>query len=441
MAKIKPFKGIRFNVKEKENLQNLICPPYDIISAADQEYYYKKNEHNIIRIEFGKELANDDEKNNKYSRASAFLSNWIKQDVLQRESQPAIYIYQQQFKLKSGQDFTRTGIIALTEIEELSKGVILAHENTLSKPKSDRMNLMKECGANISPIYVLFEDEDQKVKKEILSFISNNQPTIDFVGLNEIKERLWVLTCENTIEFIEREFYSKKLYIADGHHRYETALNFKKEASQSQLYRYSEASSNYTMMLMVDMADPGLLILPTHRAIKGLKNFDKDNFLINSKEEFEVVVHRFESDSLEKRAEEVEKYLDGSVPGVFVLYSANSTDFIVFKLKSLESMEKVFPTKHPSFRELDVCILHKLLLEKFLGIGEEQLASQEFLTYTHSVMEGIEWTEAGDCDMVFFMAPTSVTQIRDVSLAGEKMPQKSTYFYPKPPTGLVLNKF
>jgi len=440
MAKIKPFEGIRYTTEKVDKLSDLLCPPYDIISASEQDMYYKKSEHNIIRIEFGKEYFEDDENDNKYTRASRYMTDWIEQNVLLRDKKPSIYIYQQQFH-SDGRLLTRTGFIALTKLEDLSKGVVLAHENTLSKPKTDRMNLMESCQANISQIYVLYEDSSKTLSKILFDYMSQNMPEVDVEGLHGIIERLWVVSEESILDEIVSCIADKKLFIADGHHRYETALNYRKKAMEKNNSHTGSEPYNYTMMLLVDMNDTGLLILPTYRALNELKDFNTQDFLIKAKEEFYVENHTLSGATIEKRATEIRKLLDDKGAGAFVLYDAVTTQCTTLKIKDFSSMEKVFPSKHVSYRNLDVCILHKLLLERLLGIGEEQLASQQYLTYTHDISEGLKWVEAGECQMLFFMSATSVKQVRDVSLAGEKMPQKSTYFFPKPPTGLVLNKF
>jgi len=441
MAEIQPFSGIRYNTQLAGGLNELICPPYDIISAAEQDMYYGKNKHNIIRIEFGKEYPADDEGSNKYLRASQYLTDWIEQDILLRDEQPSIYVYQQQFSLKNDMSFTRTGFIALAKLEDLSKGVVLAHENTLSKPKTDRMNLMKSCQANISQIYVLFEDNNRCISDLLTALMSQNKPDVEIEGIKGIIERLWVMSEKSVTDKIVSNMAEKKLFIADGHHRYETAINYRNYMIENNPSHTGKEAYNYTMMLMVDMNDPGLIILPTHRAISGLDNFNRDEFMDNASEEFDIVVYDLTGTTSNNRAIEIEKLLDEKGANTFLLYVADSSQCVALKLKDFSSMEKVYPTRHESYRNLDVCILHKLLLERFLGIGEQQLASQQYLTYTHDVSEGLKWVDSGICQMVFFMSATSVKQVRDVSLVGEKMPQKSTFFYPKPPTGLVLNKF
>lgn len=440
MAELKPFKGIRYNANKFDKLGDLLCPPYDIISVSEQEAYYQKSDYNIIRIEFGKEFPDDDEISNKYTRASRYMTDWIEQNILQKDERPSVYIYQQQFRVDE-RLLIRTGFVALTRLEELSEGVVLAHENTLSKPKSDRMNLMRSCHANISQVYVLYEDTEKSISKLLFDYVDNNIPALNEEGINGILERLWVVSEKSVLDKLALLMSDKKLFIADGHHRYETALNYRKKAAGKNDSHAGNEPYNYTMMLMVDMDDPGLLILPTHRAVNGLENFRKEEFIKSAEEEFDVVFHSLSEAKIENRASEIQKLLDDKGAGVFVFYDASSSQCITLKLKDFLSMKKVYPTKHVSFQNLDVCILHKLLLERFLGIGEEQLASQKYLMYTHDVSEGLKWVESGKCQMVFFMSATSVRQVRDVSLAGEKMPQKSTYFFPKPPTGLVLNKF
>lgn len=441
MAEIKPFQGVRYKTTNPEEISTLICPPYDIISPSEQSIYYEKNTCNAIRIEYGKEFPEDNDIDNKYTRASGYVNDWIERDILARDENPSIYVYQQIFKTYSEKILTRTGFIALTKLEDLSSGVVLAHENTLSKPKSDRMNLMQTCNANISPIYVLYEDREQCLSNVLLNHVSNTGANIDSEGINGIRERLWVVSDKTILDLVVQSMADKKLFIADGHHRYETALNFRQKSKEKNINHTGEEPYNFTMMLMVDIEDPGLIILPTHRAVNGLEGFSIETLINKAKEEFDIVIHKFNTNSLETRAEEIDNLLQYNSSGTFVLYVANASYCYIIKIKDYSIMEKVYPDRDSSFQKLDVCILHKLILENLLGIGEAQLASQQFLNYTHDVSEGMEWADSGKCQLVFFMAPTSVKQVRDVSLAGEKMPQKSTYFYPKPPTGLVINKF
>lgn len=440
MAVIKPFQGLRFNESIVGAIEDVICPPYDIISTEEQAMYYDKNPNNLIRVEFGKETAEDSDDDNKYLRASKFISDWVNNDVLIKEKNSSYYVYQQCFSLEDGKQFIRTGFIGLVKLEDYGSGVVLAHENTLSKPKADRFNLMTACKANISPIYVLFDDSEKHVVSILQKIVSERNPNVDIVGLGGIREKLWVVSDENLILAITDFMAQKKLYIADGHHRYDTALNYRNKAAGDNENHTGDESYNYTMMLMVEIDDPGLLVLPTHRAIKGLNSFDMESVLKAAKEDFEVSVTDFKSDSLEERANEIGKVLESTQPASFVLCD-NNASYVHFKLKDFSVMDKVYPDRHMSYRTLDVCILHKLLLEKLLGIGDAQLASQQYITYTHNILEGLRWLGTDMADMLFFMSATSVVQIRDCSLAGEKMPQKSTYFFPKPPTGLVINKF
>lgn len=442
MAKVIPFRGLRYNLDIVGDISNVITPPYDIISKEEQEDFYSKNPYNSIRLELPKELSGDDKCNNKYTRAGETLENWIVQKVLVKEAVDCFYIYQQEFSLDGKETYIRTGIIGLVRLEEFDKGIVLPHENTLSKPKADRLQLMRACNANFSQVFGLYDDTEKKIPALIKDYCSKHMPDMmTDKGVVGAVERIWAVQDSEFIKQIEMSFKDKKLYIADGHHRYETALAYRDELRARDSNHTGDELYNYVMMTLVDMDDPGLIILPTHRMINGIKDFDINSFVHKLGEHFEVEQINVQSHNLQDKVQIAQEILDKKGLHTFVLYAHNKEIFYSLSLRSMNIMETLHPDRHSSYLDLDVSILHTLILNNLLGIGEKELKNQDYLEYTHSVSEGIEEVEKGNQQMTFFMTATTIRQIQEVSLANEKMPQKSTYFYPKLVTGLVFNKF
>ena len=442
MAEVIPFKGLRYNLDVVGDVSKVTTPPYDIISKEEQEYFYNLSPYNSIRLELPKELPGDNEEHNKYTRAGQTLQEWLDQKVLLREKQDSFYIYQQEFQIENKKTYTRTGIIGLVRLEEFSKGIILPHENTLSKPKADRLQLMRACNANFSQVFGLYDDTEQKIPTLIKDYSTKHEPDIvledSVVGSIE---RIWIVDNVEFTQKISEVFQGKKIYIADGHHRYETALAYRDELKGKNPNHTGEELYNYVMMTLVDMKDPGLVVLPTHRMVNNIRDFDLDSLLKQLNKNFIVEEYKVENYSTAKKHQTIQDILDKMGLHTFVLYSGERQSLYSLSLKSVEVMKEYHPNRHSSYLNLDVSILHTLILNELLGIGEKELAEQKNLEYTHSITEGIDEVEKGNQQMTFFMSPTTVKQIQDVSLANEKMPQKSTYFYPKLITGLVFNKF
>jgi len=441
MAEVIPFKGLRYNPDIVGDFSKVTTPPYDIISKEEQEYFYNLSPYNSIRLELPKELPGDNEKNNKYTRAGETLQKWQDQKVLLRENQDCFYIYQQEFQLENKKTYTRTGIIGLVRLEEFSKGIILPHENTLSKPKADRLQLMRACNANFSQVFGLYDDSEQRVPSLIKDYFTKHEP--DIVVEKSVVggiERIWIVDDAELTQKISEVFEDKKIYIADGHHRYETALAFRNELKRKNPNHTGKELYNYVMMTLVDMKDPGLVVLPTHRMVNNVEDFDLDSLLEKLSKYFNIEEYKVENYSLIKKEKTIQEILDKMGLHTFVLYSRERQSLYRLSLKSVDVMREYHPHRHSSYLNLDVSILHTLILDELLGIGEKELAEQKNLEYTHSITEGINEVEKGNQQMTFFMSPTTVRQIQDVSLANEKMPQKSTYFYPKLITGLIFNK-
>ncbi len=424
MAVVKPFKGLRFDTAVAGDISKVVCPPYDIISEEQRIGYINENENNIIRLELPKEGENP------YQEANEVLKKWIESGVITREDKDALYIYEEEFTAY-GEIKKVKGIVCTVKIEEFSKGVVLPHEFTLSKAKEDRLNLMKATNCNFSQIYSLYMDEEKTTDAKI-DALSQGKADFEFTDNDFVTHRMWITKDEEAIASICADFADKKLYIADGHHRYETALNYRNYCKENGLAHDGDGV-DYQMMMLVNMEHPGLVVFPTHRIVRDLENFDVQNAVNSCKDYFEVE-EKTGTENIEKELDE----LFNNGKKAFGLYVGDNK-WVKLVLKDDEILNTLLPNASKETKELDVTVLHTLILEKLFGIDAENMAKQINLTYVKKFNDAIECVDSKTAQCAFIMNPTKVTQIRDVAANGEKMPQKSTYFYPKLITGLVMN--
>ena len=424
---IKPFKAVRYNPDVVENVGDCISPPYDVIDEALQNVLYEKNPHNIVRIIKGKTCETDTGENNQYTRAADFLKSWFAEDVLKEDLSEAIYAYVQNFTT-SQNEFQRSGFVALAKLEDWGKKVS-PHENTLDKPKIDRLNLTRATAAQFGQIFMLYDDAE-KIADNIIDKVASTETLIDFVDESDVRHRLFAITDENDMNAIQEMMADKPTIIADGHHRYETALNYYKETQNP--------AAAYQMVTLVNVRNEGLIILPTHRLVGNLENFAIDKLVTALKENFEVE----KVDTQQKMFEHMKADF-GQNKNTFGIY-AGSNAFYIAALADNDAMAKAALNKSSAWQSLDASALHKLILENALGIGDEQLACQSNVEYIKdkgdAVVESIAKVDAGQKQVVFFMNPTKMEQIQAVADKGERMPQKSTFFFPKIYTGLTINK-
>ena len=424
MAVIKPFRGMRFDTGKAGELKTLCCPPYDIISEDERKAFIAQNEYNVIRLELPREGED------VYAHAGEVLDMWRAKGILLHEDKPAVYIYEMEFNAYNKRRSVK-GIIARVKVEEFSKGVILPHEFTLSKAKTDRFNLMKATNCNFSQIYALYMDDEHTTLKTI-DAQSEGDAAYQFTDDDNITHRLWVVTDEALIAKLTADFADRKLYIADGHHRYETALNYRDYCRENGISKEGDAQ-DYQMMFLVDVEHPGLIVFPTHRLVRDLKDFDKNKVLSGCEQYFEI--KKF-GDVSNMNTALGESYREGRKS--FAFYCGKG-EWYLMTLRDISTMAAVLPDVSPASQQLDVSVLHSLVLEKTMGIDRENMANQINLTYTKFFEEAILGVDKGEFQCSFILNPTRVTEIRDVAAAGEKMPQKSTYFYPKMITGMVMN--
>ena len=428
MATILPFQALRYNTEKISDLSKVMTPPYDIISPQQQREFYDESPYNVIRLEYGMEFPDDTPDNNRYTRAKQDLDKMMQEQILIQEDEPAIYIYEQIFTMPDGSKKSCKGIFTLVQLEEFDKKIVLPHEETLSKAKTDRFNLMKATNCNFSQIYCLYLDQ-QRMVNQVLEEKMKQKADISFTAQDGIRQNLWMIKDKDTIAILEKSFADKQLFIADGHHRYETALNYRNYLRENGAV--ADGLYNYVMMLLVDMEDDGLVVFPTHRMVKDVSGFD-EAALLQSVEKYFTVKKINDLALIESELQKEQK--------AFSLYTGKDY-FYLLVLRDYDAMLNRLPDKSPAYQGLDVSILHTLILEENFGIDPENMADQKNLVYTRDVSEAIHDVQNGKFQCSFILNATKVSEIKDISLANEKMPQKSTYFYPKVITGLVMNKF
>ncbi|NLM46840.1 MAG: DUF1015 domain-containing protein [Firmicutes bacterium] len=434
MAKIVPIRGVRYSTEKSGPLERLTAPPYDVIDAAGQREYYARSPYNVIRLEYGEVREHDDAADNRYTRARGFLLSWLREGILVHEEKPAVYFYEQEFPAK-GRLLVRSGLIAGVGLEDYAAGIILPHEETLSKDKADRLELLRHCEANFSPIFGLYDDPEQNVARLAAQF-KKDRPAVAFRDEKGESHRLWVVTDEAALRQIKTFFAGQKIYLADGHHRYETALAFAKEMKAA-----GRGNFDFCLMTLVNLHDPGLLIFPTHRLIKNVAGFEPESFLEALGKIFTVEKVAAGQEALAAELALLQKYQD--TYNAFLLYLGENRllRLRVPRRPEHEMMRKLYPARSAAWRRLDVAVLQGLVLETILGIGSEARAGGDNLAYTRSEEEALAAVDAGTFQAAFFLNPTQVEEVIAVAAAGEKMPQKSTYFFPKLVTGLVINDF
>lgn len=416
MAVVKPFKGLRFQ-KSAGPIEELVCPPYDIISEEERKSFLETNPHNVIRLELPKEGED------VYKHAADVLKDWLKEGIVATEDSDKFYIYEEEFEVDGVRRSFR-GVIARVKLTEFSEGVVIPHENTLSAAKEDRFKLMCATGCNFSQVYCLFEDKDKKIT-DVLN--SAEDALNAFTDKEGVTHRLWTLDADCDLTEL---FKDKCLYIADGHHRYETALRYRQYEKDNGAAL--DAASEYVMMMLVPMESEGLVVFPTHRVVHSLDNFDGRQMLINAR----VYFHVGEISSLKG----LERHLKSEYKAGRISFGAYLDGrYYLLTLKSDHPLSDLLPELHETLRNLDVSVLHSLILEKLMGIDKENMAKQINLRYTRDAVDATEQVNNG-ANCAFILNPTRVEQIAAVGSAGQKMPQKSTYFYPKLITGLVMNK-
>lgn len=440
MVDVRPFRGLRYNSEHIGDLSAVISPPYDVISPEEQSFYYQRSPFNIVRLEAALECPEDAPGNDKYTRAATTLRKWLGEGILLQEERPAFYVLLHRFVHEST-EMRRWSLLGRVRLEDWREGVICPHEVTMQEPARDRLALLRSCKANISPIMALVPHGMGELLETLprLALHGCNAQVTDNYGVTHC---LWVITDEKTNTALTALFAETVLYIADGHHRYETALAYRDERRAARSQNSGEEGFNFIMMDLVDAEDPSVVVLPTHRVVRcplnpgdmaGLKRglaslFEMERLPASSSSPSEMLKGWL--DALRERRQE------GTTLG---LYGLEGKEFWLLTLREKADLGPYMPPgRFLAWKELDVGILHSVILQGILGMSDPD-RERSCVDYTRDALEALSGVNSGEYQLAFFLNPVPVSNIIAISNAGERMPQKSTYFYPKPPAGLVIH--
>ena len=413
MAEVRPFKGIFYDY-QKMDISRLVAPPYDVISPEMQDELYAKSKYNVIRLILGKILETDNEFNNRYTRAKEFWNSWLESGILKEDERECFYIYEQEFEVE-GKKYVRKALMGRVRIEDFDKKVIIPHEKTLSSPKEDRFKLLSAVKANLSPVFGIVLDNG-----DVFSLLSSSSGKFlfEFVDENGVTHRFYRIEDLKSIEALEKAFSDKSILIADGHHRYETALRYKKEMEKQPDYD-ENAPYNYVLMAIVSSKDEGLVVLPIHRVVKNVDLTD-ERIVETFRSVADIVKHVDAGDIMR-----VPSLIESMGRGYFALIYEKGKKALIFKLKTCED-------------KTDVELMHEKILSGVFGITKEDLEKKTKLEYFKSLSAALDFVRRGGGKFILCYNPPKVEEIARVSLSSRTMPQKSTYFYPKFYSGLVF---
>jgi uncharacterized protein (DUF1015 family) len=428
---------MRFNTAKAGPLADIVTPPFDVISETEQARFYERSPYNVVRLIRGKTTAYDTRGNNPHSRAANYLRQWIEEGVLQQDDRETFYLTTLEFPYGDSQR-TRYGLIGRVELANFTDGVVLPHEKTFTNVKAERLSLIHACRTNFSPIFSLFEDPEELVG-EWAGLAASRTCELEFVDTNGWRHRLWQITDRDRIIRTSQYFKDRRLYIADGHHRYETALNYR-NALGADLPRSHPA--NFTMMYLCSMRDAGLIILPAHRLLKDVSRSVRGSFAERAQEFFTVRTLPYEEDRRDSALVESMSILQANPTGGCIgVFMRSSRQFIILRLKRPEMMNQLFAGEFPeAIGLLDVTVLTRLIFMELLGFDQSRLDNEKLIGYNTDPKAAVDAVARGDYDATFILNPPSLQQVRDVAERGLVMPRKATYFFPKVITGLVMNR-
>jgi uncharacterized protein (DUF1015 family) len=431
MADILAFRAFRYDLGRAGSLGELVAPPYDVIDPALQQTLYDRSPYNVVRLILNKEEAGDTEANNRYSRAAYFLRDWQRQGMLVQDSARSLYVYHQEFEIE-GRRHVRRGFMTRVRLEPLGRGRIYGHEETLAGPKADRLNLFRATAMNLSQVFGLYPDEHGQVQTALDAAVGRALPleATDHLG---VVSRLWPVTDQRIVSTVTGLMGPKPVFIADGHHRYETALRYLEERREAGEARDEEAAANFVLMMLVSMSDPGLVILPTHRLVSGLPGLTAERLR-------ELLGGHFQCETVgqgEKGAQDAWELIEAD-GGQELLGFGTVADGVWQTARFLTPgmMTELAPQHSEGWRGLAVAVLHELVLGRLL---RQASAPAPSCRYVHLLREVTEATAAKECQLAALVPPATMRHVEQIAGNLEKMPPKSTYFYPKLLSGLVFN--
>jgi uncharacterized protein (DUF1015 family) len=429
MPQISPFRGVRYDVARIGTLSDVVAPPYDVIEPALQDRLYESSPFNIVRLELNRTEPGDAAPEERYARAARLLRDWLRQGVLRQEDHAALYVYHQTFQVE-GRTYTRKGFLARVRLEAFGQGNIYPHEQTLAGPKADRLALYHATGFNLSPIFGLYSDPPLAVQRAVESGVRDRTPLVatDHLG---VESRLWVVLDQEVHTTVGGLMGTRPIFIADGHHRYETGLAYRDAVAGRGDQSGRNAPAEFCLMMLVSLSDPGLLILPTHRLVSGLPGLTAEELEGRLQGEFELRAMGDGESGCRAAWQAIESAGDQDLLGFGTTHDGRWT---LARLRSRLTMDHLAATHSPAWRSLGVAVLHVLLLESLFSER-----GKPSCRYVHSIPEVLSDLAARGCDLACLVPPARMEHVQSIASNLETMPPKSTYFYPKLLTGLVLN--
>jgi uncharacterized protein (DUF1015 family) len=431
MIRIAPFRGVFYNQKKIRDLSKVIAPPYDVISKEEQEKLYKKSPHNFIRLDLSQEP-------DSYPAAAQLLNEWLATGIFERDPIPSIYFLSHRFKLKSGEQKVRHGFLALTELQDFSSGEIRPHEKTLDAPKEDRLKLMLACHAQLSPIFALYSQPKETINRMLAVAVEGLEPYIEIEQDNGDQCGLWRITDIELIQKVQREIKDQRLLIADGHHRYEATLSYRDRMRRERGQWNGREAFNYIMVYFANINDDNVVILPTHRLVRG---YSHKPFL-ELEEALQTYFYVEQHPKTPEGRISFLKALKTAAKKHRVIGASFKRDprYLILRLKNKRIMQRLAKDLSAPLRELDVSTLHLLILEHILGMTADEQVKGENIRYSQDEEFVLQALEKEDYQAAFILNATKTEEIQAIVASDEKMPQKSTYFYPKLLSGLIVNQ-
>ncbi len=439
MAEIAPLRGILYNSQAIGNLADVVAPPYDIISRDDVQRYYERHEKNIIRLILGKVDSNGTDER-LYNRAAEYFESWVREGTFSQDPDPTIYIYSQRYSLPDGASKERYGFIARLKLEDFDSGVVRPHEYTFKGPRENRLNLIRACRANFDQIFCVYPDPAMSIDNVMEEIARAEKEIYCVVDEEKVTNRLWRIVDPAVVKFVVEQMADKEVLVADGHHRYEAALAFRDEMRAK---GGNGDGAGYVMAYLVNMHAPGLSILPYHRVIKGLEELNR--LKLHQTLSGKFVLQEIKPHPGEERCKTLKRLLemellDNAKEGkVFGMYGRECGFWILESIEDKRGQEDLPIVEH-LLSELDVSILHRHVIIPLLGTDSLKTGEEGGVRYISDPYEALDMVERQESDAAFFMNPIALEDIMAIAQTGGRMPQKSTFFYPKPITGMVINK-
>jgi len=431
MPHIIPFRGLTYNSAKARYATKVVAPPYDVISPQQQSELYDRSPYNVVRIDFSRDA-------DPYESVPPRFQEWQREEVLVAEEVPAIYYLSQEYELPGGGRKERRGFVALAKIEDFENGNIHGHEATLAEPREDRLKLMLACDAQFSSVFALYAQERPTLTQALLEHVDGRKPRCQVSYGEYGVSRLWTVTEPETIRMIQNAMADEPVFIADGHHRYEAASNYRRRRFEDKQGATGDEGFNYVMMFFANLREDGVVILPTHRLIHELPEIPFQKLEESLQRYFYIEPYPKNRDG----RQDFLGTLRSRTAKRRVLGASFNGDprYLILRLKNKRTMQRLAKDMCPELRDLDVSTLHVLLMEHILGVSTRNAVNTKTVSYDHDAEQALQEVEDGHCKAAFVLNPPTADQMISVSLTGEKMPQKSTYFFPKLLTGLVINK-